>query len=190
MSERHIEELWTPFFCMSSNFTQACECIHSRGELKRALLASMAIPGVFPPSVDANDLLVDGGVFNNMPVDIMARTGVRTILTVDLRADNKQRRPLDFDEVPSTWALLLDRFRSVENRRYPVPSMLNILIATNTLASVQKEARVMADVDVHFNPDVRRFGLLEWKAFDLLVAEGYRHAQEVLAKVPSPWQGL
>jgi len=38
-----------------------------------------------------------------------------------------------------------------------------------------------------FNPDVRRFGLLEWKSYDLLVEEGYRHAQEVLAKNPWPF---
>ena len=86
---RPIEELWVPFFCVSSNYTQACEQVHTRGELKRALLASMAIPGVFPPIVSGNDLLVDGGVFNNMPVDVMARTGVRTILAVDLRPDDR-----------------------------------------------------------------------------------------------------
>ena len=183
---RHIEELWCPFFCVSSNYTRACEHVHDRGELKRALLASMAIPGVFPPSISENDLLVDGGVFNNMPVDVMARTGVRTILAVDLRADSKQRRELPFDEVPGTWALLIDRFRPKAQRRYAIPSMLTILMATNTLNSNQKMSQVVVDVDLHFNPDVRRFGMLEWRSFDLLVAEGYRHAQEVLAKRTLP----
>ncbi len=180
--DRHIEELWRPFFCVSSNYSQACECVHDRGEVKHALLASMAIPGVFPPSVRGNDLLVDGGVFNNMPVDVMARTGVRTILAVDLRPDNKQRRDLNFTELPAPWALLLDRLRPKAKRRYQVPSMLTILMATNTLNSNQKMSQVVGDVDLHFNPDVRRFGLLEWKSFDLLVAEGYRHAQKVLAE--------
>ena len=184
--DRHIEELWRPFFCVSSNYTQACEFVHNRGELKRALLASMAIPGVFPPSVRGNDLLVDGGVFNNMPVDVMARTGVRTILAVDLRPDEKQRHDLNFAELPGPWALLFDRLRRKSKRRYQVPSMLTILMAANTLNSNQKMSQVVQDVDVHFNPDVRRFGLLEWKSFDLLVAEGYRHAQKVLAERSAP----
>ena len=171
---------------MSSNYSQACEYVHSRGEVKRALPASMAIPGVFPPSVSDNDLLVDGGVFNNMPVDVMARAGVRTILAVDLRPDHKQRRELNFTKLPGPWALLIDRLRPRAKRRYPVPSMLTILMATNTLNSNQKMSQVVQDVDVHFNPDVRRFGLLEWKSFDLLVAEGYHHAQKILAKRAGP----
>ena len=185
---RPIEELWVPFFCVSSNYSQACEQVHTRGELKRALRASMAIPGVFPPIVSGNDLLVDGGVFNNMPVDVMARTGVRTILAVDLRPDEKQRRELNFTEVPSPWTLLADRFRPKERRRYQIPSMLTTLMAANTLNSQQKMTQVLADVDLLFNPDVNRFSLLEWKSYDLLVEQGYRHAQEVLAKHPWPFQ--
>ena len=58
---RHIEEMWRPYFCVSSNFTKACEVVHTRGELRRALRASMAVPGVFPPVVSQDGLLVDGG---------------------------------------------------------------------------------------------------------------------------------
>ena len=186
--DHFIEEMWFPFFCVSSNYTQACEQIHTHGELKRALLASMAIPGVFPPIVSGNDLLVDGGVFNNMPVDIMARKGIRTILAVDLRPDDKQRRELNFKDVPGVWSLLADRFRPLERRRYHVPSLLTTLMAASTLTSQQKMTQVVADVDVLFNPDVRRFSLLEWKSYDLLVEQGYRHAQEVLAKNPWPFE--
>jgi NTE family protein len=186
-ASRHIEEMWRPFFCVSSNYTRACEQVHTRGELRRALMASMAIPGVFPPVVSGNDFLVDGGIFNNMPVDVMARTGVRTILAVDLRPDNKQCCALTFKDVPGAWTLLADRFRPAAQRRYQIPSMLTTLMAANTLNSEQKMCEVVADVDVHFNPDVLRFGLLEWKAYDLLVDAGYRHAQEVLAKRPWPF---
>jgi len=126
-------------------------------------------------------------VFNNMPVDVMARTGVRKILAVDLRPDNKQRRELTFKDVPGAWALLADRFRPRAQRRYQIPSMLTTLMAANTLTGEQKMCQVVVDVDLLFNPDVRRFGLLEWKSYDLLVEEGYRHAQEVLAKNPWPF---
>jgi NTE family protein len=177
-----IEDLPLPFFCVSTNYTQACEHVHSRGSLKSALLASMAIPGVFPPIVHGDDLLIDGGVFNNMPVDVMARTGVRTILAVDLRPQDKKRGPLNFGELPSPWMLLLDRLRSKATRRYPVPSMLTTLMAANTLNSDQKMSAVAHDVDLLFNPEGSHFGLLEWKAFDQLVDLGYRHAQKMLAK--------
>lgn len=184
--DRHIEEMWMPFFCVSTNYTQICEVVHTHGNIRRALLASMAIPGVFPPIVSGNDLLLDGGVFNNMPVDVMARAGVSNIMAVDLRPDEREFRELDFNQVPSTWALLIDRLKPRARRRYHLPSMLTTLMATNTLNSHQKMSQVAGDVDLLFRPDVRRFGMLEWKSYDLIVEQGYRHAQEVLAKNPWP----
>ena len=176
-----IEEMWLPFFCMSTNYTQVCEVVHTHGSIRPALLASMAIPGVFPPIVSGNDLLVDGGVLNNMPVDVMARTGVSKIMAVDLRPTISSRE-LGFDRVPSNWNLLIDRLLPKPRRHYHVPSIMTALVAANTLNRNQKMAQVIADVDVLFKPDVGRFGLLDWKSYDLIVEQGYRHAQEVLAK--------
>lgn len=181
VSGKNIEDLWLPFYCVSCNFTQACEHVHRRGNLKRAVMASMAIPGVFPPVVEGNDLLVDGGLFNNMPVDVMASLGAATILGVDLRRQDKPRGPLNFDRVPGTWALLLDRLRRRERRRYAVPSMLALLVATPTLSSAHKTKAVVGDVDLLFNPAVSGFGMLDWKSFDTLVELGYEHARQVLA---------
>ena len=179
---RDIEDLWLPFYCVSSNWSQACENVHTRGNLKRALLASMAIPGVFPPVIHGNDLLVDGAVFNNMPVDVMSRAGVRTILAVDLRGLDKPCGPYDFAQVPGTWALLLDRLQPKARRRYRLPSILATLMETITLNSHQRMNACAQDVDLLFTPDVARFGVLEWKSYDALVEEGYRHGQEMLAK--------
>jgi NTE family protein len=145
-------------------------------------MASMAIPGVFPPVIHGDDLLVDGGVFNNMPVDVMARRGVRTILAVDLRSPDKSRGALNFAKVPGTWALLTDRWRAKSKRRYPLPSLLTTLMAANTLNSEQNTTAVIQDVDILFRPDVARFGLLEWKSYDKLVNAGYEHASEVVAR--------
>ena len=185
--DRQIEELWRPFFCVSANYSQACEMVHTHGNIKRAILASMAIPGVFPPIISGNDLLVDGAMLNNMPVDVMARTGVSNIMAVDLRPDEKQRPELGFDQVPGTWNLFVDRLKPQARRRYHLPSMLTTLVTATTLNSHQKMSQVLTDVDLLFNPDVSRFGLLEWKSYDLLVEAGYRHAQEVIAKNPSPF---
>jgi NTE family protein len=176
-----IEDLWLPFFCVSSNYTQACEHVHRGGSLKHALTASIAIPGVFPPVVHGNDLLVDGGLFNNMPVDVMAGAGVRTILAVDVGKQAKPRNPFTFDRVPGTWALLLDRLRPKASRRYPIPSMLALLVATPTLNSAHKTRAVSQDVDLLFRPDVSGFGMLDWKSYDTLVEIGRQHGREMLA---------
>jgi NTE family protein len=148
----------------------------------------MAIPGVFPPVVGNRDLLVDGGVFNNMPVDVMARMGVYTILAVDLRPQDRPRE-ITFERMPNVWKLLMDRFRPRGARRYEVPTLITTLMAANTLNSQQKMSQVVGDVDLLFRPDVQGFGLLEWKSYDLLVERGYEEARAVLGKHPWPIEG-
>ncbi|HCR66145.1 MAG TPA: cyclic nucleotide-binding protein, partial [Oceanicaulis sp.] len=63
-----IAELPRPFFCVSSNLSTGATRIHRSGSLSRALRASIAIPGLLPPIVDGDDVLVDGAVFNNFPI--------------------------------------------------------------------------------------------------------------------------
>ncbi len=175
-----IEELWQPFFCVSSSLTRACEVEHKRGDLKRALLASMAIPGVFPPVAHGNELLFDGGLFNNLPIDVMARSGIQNIIAVDLRAKGRGVEEMSFDELPSRWQLLRDRFRPRHQRRYRIPSLVTSMIASTMLNSQQRTEGLIGDVDLLFTPDVEDFGLLEWKSFDAIVERGYRHACKVL----------
>ncbi|MEO5753647.1 MAG: patatin-like phospholipase family protein [Chthoniobacterales bacterium] len=177
-----IEELWQPFFCISSSLTRAREVEHKRGDLKRALLASMAIPGVFPPVVHGNELLFDGGLFNNLPIDVMARSGVQHIIAVDLRAKGHGVEEMSFEELPSRWQLLRDRFRPRSQRRYRVPSLVTSMIASSMLNSHRKTERLIGDVDLLFTPEVEGFGLLEWKSYDALVERGYEHARKVLAQ--------
>lgn len=72
----HIEDSWRTLFMVSSNYSKAREEVHTRGSYVRYLLATSAIPGVFPPVIDGPDLLVDGGTFNNFPADMMSRMDV------------------------------------------------------------------------------------------------------------------
>ena len=67
-----IEDMWLPFFCMSSNLTTGAAFVHRRGGLATALRASIAIPGLLPPVCTNEGILVDGGMMNNLPADVMA----------------------------------------------------------------------------------------------------------------------
>ncbi|MBE2271041.1 MAG: cyclic nucleotide-binding domain-containing protein, partial [Anaerolinea sp.] len=69
--EARIEDLWTPYYCISTNLTRAIPVTHERGLLWKAVRASISIPAVFTPVVRGEDLIVDGGVMNNFPVDVM-----------------------------------------------------------------------------------------------------------------------
>ena len=175
-----IEDLWKGFFCVASNYSQGREQRLSQGDLGRALRASSAIPGALPPVVSDGDLLCDGGTFNNFPVDAMREMrGVGTVIGVDLGVRNPRR--LEFDEVPGSWTLLLDRLRPWRKRRYRLPSLTSYLLNITILYSIsrQQEARRLADV--YFNPPLHRIGLLQWARFDEIVGQGEQHAAEVLS---------
>jgi NTE family protein len=176
-----IEDLWKGFFCVASNFSKAKEMVLRRGDLARAVLCSTAIPGALPPVILDGDLLCDGGIFNNFPVDVMrTMRGVGTVIGVDLSTIKPRR--LEIDEVPSGWALLLDRFRPHQSRRYRLPSLTNLLINSTGLYSMSRQQQARAATDLYFNPQLDRVGMLDWKQFEEVVRQGYEHAREVLEK--------
>jgi NTE family protein len=175
-----IEDLWKGYFCIATNYSQAREQpIHS-GDLARAMLASIAIPGALPPIVRDGDLLCDGGTFNNYPVDVMREIrGVGKVIGVDLGVRNPRR--LEFDEVPGSWTLLLDRLFRGRKRRYRLPSLVSYLLNITILYSISRQPEARRITDLYFNPPLHRVGLLQWARFDEIVRQGEQYASEVLA---------
>jgi len=174
-----VEDLWKNYYCVATNYSQAREQVLRRGNLVRAMLASVAIPGALPPVISDGDLLCDGGTFNNFPVDVMLRRrGIGKVIGVDL--DFRKTRRLEFDEVPGTWALLRDRFRPRGKRRYRLPSLMSYLLNVTILYSMSRQREARRMTDLYFNPPLDRVGLLEWDKFDDIVRQGHAHALEVL----------
>ncbi len=67
----YIENTWLNYFCISGNYSTAEMVIHETGPIWKAITATASIPGVLPPVVEGNHLLIDGGIFNNFRVDVM-----------------------------------------------------------------------------------------------------------------------
>jgi NTE family protein len=177
-----IEDTWKPLFCIASNYSTAKEVVLRRGLLAKAVRASVAIPAALPPVVMDGDLMIDGGTFNNFPTDVMAGQRVGTILGCDLSRGSV--RKLDIKEIPSSWALLLDRLKPKSARRYRLPALSSIILNVSIMHSQSKLKAAKAQADVCFTPDLGRVGMLNWKAFNHIVELGYQHAREVLAALP------
>jgi len=174
-----IEDLWKNYFCVASNYTQAREQVLTHGPLNKAMSASIAIPGAFPPVLMDGDMLCDGGTFNNFPVNVMRkRRGVGKVIGVDL--GTRKPRPVNFDEVPGTWALLLDRFRARSKRRYRLPSLMAYLLNVTIMYSTSRQRESQELTDLYFNPPLERVGMLQWSRFDSIEQQGYAYACEVL----------
>lgn len=79
-----FDSLPIPLRIVSFDLEGTGRVVHSRGNLARAMLASMAIPSAFPAVRIGDSLLVDGGVIDNLPVDIARETWGLPVLAVDV----------------------------------------------------------------------------------------------------------
>lgn len=183
-----IEDTWKNYFCVASNYTKACEQVISQGPLTQSILASTAIPGAFPPVPLAGDLLFDGGTFNNFPVSVMRkRRGVGKVIGIDL--GSRKPKPVAFEEVPGTWALLRDRLRPRQQRHYKLPSFMAYLLNVTIMYSSSRQDESRRLTDLYFCPPLERVGMLQWQRFDSITKQGYDYACELLDAMPEEQLG-
>ncbi|WP_315834526.1 patatin-like phospholipase family protein [Bradyrhizobium prioriisuperbiae] len=173
------EDTWKTFFVIGSDFSTSSEAVLDRGNLARNVIASYAIPGVLPPMLIGGHLMFDGGMFNNFPVDVMARLGAGQIIGVDLLIEDGH--VFEIDQIPGTLAHLRDKLRAREAQRYRLPTMPETMLNSSAISSVPKQKAMRTFVDLLFEPRIERVGLLEWKRYDEIVALGYDHARQKLA---------
>ena len=178
-----IEELPKPFFCVSSDLTTGRIHEHRSGALWRALRASVALPGILPPVTHHGHLLVDGGVMNNLPVDVMRQRESGPIIASDVTGEiDLQVRDDKYGERP-IWQLLWQRMRGT-------PSIVSILMRSGTVGSEAQRRVVREQADYLFEPMLPDIGLRDWKLFDRAVAEGYAHAAAMIEKNGVPLTGV
>ncbi|MEM7253558.1 MAG: patatin-like phospholipase family protein, partial [Pseudomonadota bacterium] len=165
-----IEDLWLPFFCVSSNLSKGQQVVHRSGPLWKAIRTSVAIPGVLPPVRSADgDVLIDGGVMNNLPVDVMRKlAGGGKVLAVNVRA----RVNIAADDLPDSGVLsgwpLYARLLTPFRKRPSVPTAVELILRTAEMGNVISAADQENAADVTFRPNVEDFGLLDFTAYTKL----------------------
>jgi NTE family protein len=154
--DTRIEDLPLPFFCVSTDLAKAKLRVHRTGLLREALRASIALPGILPPVVDGESLLVDGAVLRNFPVDVMRDLYRGPIIGVDV-ARRSHIDPADFLDPPPfvKWV----RSKGLQS----APPIATLLIRAATLTVDPWEGR--AATDILITPDMPGVDLRDWKRF-------------------------
>ncbi|MFI4935549.1 MAG: patatin-like phospholipase family protein [Caulobacterales bacterium] len=176
---RDIADLWLPFFCVSANLTTGAYYLHRRGAVRDALRASISLPGVLPPVTMGNNVLVDGAVMKNFPVDIMRSIQLGPIVGVDV-SRGRSIEAGDVNPPPSLWGWLT----SGEWRRGP--PIVSVLMRSATVRSGADLAMARGATDVLVLPNVDNIEIRNWKAFEPAVEAGYRAASQALDKLTHP----
>ncbi|HEU5103776.1 MAG TPA: cyclic nucleotide-binding and patatin-like phospholipase domain-containing protein [Roseiflexaceae bacterium] len=184
-----IEDLWQRFFCISSNLTRAEPVIHEHGPLWSAVRASTAIPVIFAPLLAANgDVLIDGGILNNFPIDVMrARCETGVVIGVDVAPPTDKVGDYQFGASVSGWQLLWHRLNPF-GRQVRAPTLFDSLVRTieiNSAYRVRSPAfRQHADLLIHM-PD-RQYGRLEFGIYGEMIEMGYQETKRQLQE----WGGV
>ena len=177
-----IEDLFNPFYCVSANLTTTREVIHRRGNAARAIRATTSIPGVLPPVPEGEDLLIDGGVLNNLPVDIMRKLNpTGPLIAVDVVSPRGPRAKTGFGMWVSGWKVVLNRLNPFA-KKVPLPGVTDIMIRSMLVGADSMRNRMLRDglADLYLNINVAGTGMLRFDIVDPSVEKGYKSALEPL----------
>lgn len=171
--DTQIENLTTPFFCVSSDIMNGAVHVHRQGSLRRALRASIALPGILPPVIDDHALLVDGAVVNNFPTDIMTTMHRGVTIGVDVAREGV----IDIDAFRDPPGF----FSWVANHGFgAAPPIISLLMRSATARREHFDAPRPADIMIA--PTVKGVELRDWKKYDIAVADGYKSAKTAIAQ--------
>lgn len=151
-----------PFACVAVDLNTKEEVVWHRGSIVTAIRSSMSIPGYFAPVQVGDRYLVDGGMLNNLPVDVVKKMGADYVITIDLHQFKKDKEETD-QTIPEM-----------------VGTMLSIMNGEKYHAG--REAS-----DIIIAPNCSQYGILSFDpvSVNALVDSGYVAAERVLPQLQS-----
>src|SRR5262245_9630807 len=178
-----IQNLRTKFFCVSTNLTTADAKIHREGSLWKAVRASVSIPGIGPPAIENGEILVDGGLVNNLPVDVMRKFCQGVVYAVDVSEQVEFKSNLQESYTVSGWTFFLRHLNPFAEKP-DIPNILNTLYRTTTVGGVRAIESAKCQADLCFEPPVSQFGVFDWQSVEKIIDVGYRYAIKKLDEHP------
>lgn len=91
LGRRTFQDLKVPVKIVASSLTTSREVVFEKGRVVDALRASISIPGIFRPCPYRGELLIDGGILNPLPVDVLVQMGVKKIIAVNVLTGPEER---------------------------------------------------------------------------------------------------
>ncbi|XP_060926722.1 patatin-like phospholipase domain-containing protein 7a [Limanda limanda] len=177
---KQIEDLWIPYFNITTDITASTMRVHTDGSLWRYVRSSMSLSGYLPPLCDPKDghLLMDGGYINNLPADVACSMGAKVVIAIDV-GSRDETNLTNYGDSLSGWWLLWKRLNPLAER----VKVLNMAEIQTRLAYVccvrQLELVKNSDYCEYIRPPIDRYRTLEFGKFDEISEVGYQHGKTV-----------
>uniref|UniRef100_A0A672QWT9 lysophospholipase n=1 Tax=Sinocyclocheilus grahami TaxID=75366 RepID=A0A672QWT9_SINGR len=183
--DKQIEDLWIPYFNITTDITASTMRVHTDGSLWRYVRSSMSLSGYLPPLCDPKDghLLMDGGYINNLPADVARSMGAKVVIAIDVGSQDETNLT-NYGDALSGWWLLWKRLNPLAEK-VKVLNMTEIQARLAYVCSVrQLESVKNSDYCEYLRPPIDRYRTLEFGKFDeiifvLCLYLGYQHGKTV-----------
>ena len=146
-----FDQLPTPFACVATDLVNSQKFVFRRGSLSLALRSTMSLPGLFSPVHWEDHIFVDGGLLDNLPVDVAKSMGAD--LTIAVHLESAKLEP----------AATL--------------SSLNVLVNSTSVGIAANELLSMEKADILISVPLQKFGSLDFAKSRELIKAGYEAAQ-------------
>nr|WP_245848616.1 cyclic nucleotide-binding and patatin-like phospholipase domain-containing protein [Mycobacterium palustre] len=165
-----IERLPKEFFSVSTDIVTGDQVIHRRGLLWIAVRASISIPGLMPPVQHRERLLVDGGLLNILPADVMCADPDGEVICVDLRRTYVPSK--GFGPLPERLQPPAVVRRLITGTETALPPLQETLLRSVELAAPKGNLLELPRVTAIIEPDVSAIGPLDFKNIDAALEAG------------------
>ncbi|KPA10746.1 patatin-like phospholipase domain-containing protein 7-like isoform X1 [Candidatus Magnetomorum sp. HK-1] len=186
-----IEDLWINFFCISTNLTNGEVVIHNKGPVWKATRSSSSLPGIFAPMVENHQILVDGGVLDNIPAAKMKSLCGGPVILVNVTPKKDLTVDFDYEHYPSPLKTLWSWVNPMINP-IRVPSLMDIMMRVAGLSSLKKINAEEKISDLILNPPLENFGLLAFSEMDRIIDLGYKYTRDAIKdlKIKDPYDSI
>ncbi len=155
-----FDKLPIPFRAVATNMVSGKEVVFDSGRLYQAMRASMSVPGMFAPVEIDGRILGDGGLVNNLPVDVVRAMGADIVIAVNIGTPLMSR----------------DQLQSVVGY---ASQMLNILTEQN----VRNQLALLKPTDILISPDLGNLNFIDFASGPKFVEIGEKAAESVNAQL-------
>lgn len=176
-----FEDLPTPFAMVAVDLATRTEVVLDRGPLWVAALASVSLPGIFPPVTIGNHLLIDAGMHDPVPTRAVRKMGADILLGLDV----DDRAPLSLESA-TPW---LEEAKYTPSRKSLAPHFVDVLRRAYEISESTINMHSDLEADVVIRPQTRSVSLLQFSKGSQLVAAGREAVEQALPALREsfPW---
>jgi NTE family protein len=153
---KNLEQMKIPFYAVATDLNTGGTWVFEKGSVAKAVRASCSIPGIFQPLELGGKMYVDGGVTDNLPVDVARARGAEVVIAVSIQ-------------------------KNIQNPQ--VNSLIDVILQSINIMGRELVAYKSRAYDVLIEPNVGDVGITDFSQKKRLVDAGTQAARQALPKI-------